>query len=58
MNEKKEKRQAATMWLLTVLIVVLISIIVGLFIKVAKVKKQESAILGQQISQMKQKLDK
>lgn len=43
MNENNEKKQVATIWFLTVLVVILIAIIVGLIITVGKVKKEKIA---------------
>lgn len=51
-----EKRQIATIWVLTVLIVILISIMVGLFITVAKAKRQRNIERAQQVVQTQQEL--
>ena len=52
MSTKKEKKQVAMMWVLTVLIVILIAVMARLFITVVEQRKIQNASAGQKISQM------
>ena len=57
MSESNEKKQVATIWLLTGLIVILIAIIIGLIITVGKAKKAEIAKQSGKATQTVQELD-
>ena len=54
MKEKNEKKQIAIMWVATILIIILIAIIVGLYVKVVQLKKETQIVVQQQFEQMNQ----
>ena len=55
MKDSNGKKQTAILWILGILVIILIAIIVGLFIKQAKIKKQE-VLANNKTTQMKQEL--
>lgn len=57
MNNNNEKKQVTTIWILTILIIILIAIIVGLFFKVAKLKREANLETEQKLAQMRQELE-
>ena len=59
MNEQNNgKKQVAALWILVILVVILIAIIAGLFIKQAQAKNQEVATKDEKIAQLEQELAK
>ena len=56
MNESNGKKQAAALWILGILVVILIAIIAGLFIMQAQTRNKELVAKDEKISQIEQEL--
>lgn len=57
MNEQNNgKKQVAALWILGILVIILIAIIVGLFIKQTQIRNQEAATKDTKIAQLEQEL--
>lgn len=57
MNNNNEKKQIATIWILTILIIVLIAMIAGLIVKVMISKEQSNTDTEQRLAQLQQELE-
>ncbi len=57
MSNNNEKKQVATIWILTILIIILIAMVAGLIIKAMAIKKQSNTDAEQKLAQTQQELE-